>query len=282
MRSVHLKKHFFILLALLFLGMVCFQFFQEKTKTDPLFWLSEIQTAGANARNGVLNLSKKYLFLLNRYEENKKLSEENKKLHTRLQLFEEILTENERLKKLFQFSSDKAFRLLPAQITGTDFFSKNELLFINKGQAQGLQKFMGVLHPTGVVGHIFRVSRNSAQVITLRNPLSSLPARNRNYRGKGLVSAGRSPLLVLSSIDGPYFQKGDAIVTIKSDEFPGGFLVGTVLSLESSPHNLNPKAYIQPAVHFDSLEEVLVVLPSLPPSEKSETKATVKQEKEEL
>ena len=268
MNIFNLKKQFFIFLTLL-LGIFFLHILYKNTEGDPLskssyFFFSEIQTITSNFRNSISSLVKKYFFLLELNEKNKKLQRQNKEIKAQNQLFEEILKENERLKKLLHFPLNKNFKLLPAQIAGTDFLSKNELLTLNKGSLQGVKKFMGVLHPSGVVGHIFRVSPHSSQVLSLLSPLSSLPARNNRNRTRGLIEAYKPNLLIFNYIDrGSKEHKsieiGDQIVTTKSDQFPAGFLVGTVFSMEHPSKNLNPSVYVKPAVSFSSLEEVLIV-----------------------
>ena len=275
MNIFNLRKRFFIFLIILFLGMLVLQILHKKTKEDPLtkssyFLFSETQTISVNFHKAVSNIVKKYFFLLNLHEKNKELQKKNKELETRLQLFEENLKENERLKELVRFPLNKELVLLPAQVVGTDFLSKNELLTINKGSSQGVKKFMGVLHPKGVVGYVFRVNPHSSQVISLLSPFSSLPARNRRSRMTGLIEAYKNNLLLFNYLDkedskdknAENLKIGDKIITVKSDQFPFGFLVGAIFSLEYPLKNLNPIVYVKPAVPFYSLEEVLVVLNS--------------------
>lgn len=270
MNIFRLRKYFIVFLSLLFLAMFGLQLL-SKNKQDPVsastyFLLSEIQTAGVNFHKAISSLIQKYFFLLDLREENKALKKQNQELKTHYQNFKEILKENKRLKKLMSFPLNQKLQLLPAQVVGTDFLSKNELLTVNKGSSQGVKKFMGVLHPEGVVGYIFRVSPHSSQVISLLNPLSSLPARNQNNRITGLIEAGKGGLLLFNYLDRKTFKNknslkvGDNIVTIKSEQFPPGFLVGNITSLNFSSQELNPIVHVKPAVPFYSLEEVLIVL----------------------
>ena len=272
MNIFKLKKKFVIFIAGLLLGMAFLQMLHKKQKKDILsnssFSLfSKIQVLSANFQNSLSDLVKKYFFLLNLNETNKKLQRQNSELKSQNQLFEETLKETERLRRLLRFPLNKDFTLLPAQVVGTDLLSKNELLTINKGSRQGIKKFMGVLHPQGIVGYIFRVSSHSAQVLSLLSPLSSLPARNSRSRATGLIEAYTANLLIFNYMDISAWSKsyekpkiGDKIVTIRSDQFPSGFPMGTVSSLESSSKNLDPAIYVKPAVLFYSLEEVFVVL----------------------
>ena len=268
MKIFYFKKKFFLFLICFLLISAGLRLMDKKNTSNFFFPLYEIQALEARLRLKISNLAVKYLFLLDRYEKNKTLERENKILKSQNQLMESVAKENKRLKKLLNFPLNQKLKLLPAQITGTGFLSKNNLININKGRKDGVAKFMGVLHPDGLVGYIFRVSAYSSQVISLLNPLSSLPARNRNSRIKGLISAGKKDLLLFKHLDKeffatkahPYLKRGDPIVTIPSDQFPAGLLVGHILSVDHSSHRLNPKVYVKPAVPFHSLEEVLVVL----------------------
>ena len=272
MKSFHLKTKFFIFLVGLILGMIALQIIHKKTRTEPLTQISfllfsEIQTFSVNFHQGLSHLVKKYLFLLRTNEKNTELKKENEILRAKQEFFQEILKENARLKDILRFPLTHEFDLLPAQIVGTDFLSKSNLLTINKGHLHGIKKFMGVIHPYGVVGYVFRVGPHSSQIISLISPLSSLPARNNRSRITGLIEAYKTNLLLFNPMQNPLvdtkdkaLQTGDKIITVKSDQFPAGLLVGYLISLQDSPNKLNPMAYVKPAVHFYSLEEVLVVL----------------------
>lgn len=240
---------------------------QDPLTKSSYFLFSEIHTASVNVHQSISDTLKKYLFLLSLREKNSLLEKQNQKLETKYQMFEEVFKENQRLKKLQDFSLYKPYQLLSAQVTSTDFLSTNELFSINKGSSQGVKKFMAVLHPKGIVGHVFRVSPNSSQVLTLISPLSSLPARNQRSRIQGLVENYQKNFLVFHYMDSQDSQKihpdlkvGDKIVSRQSEQFPAGFLIGQIHFLDKNSNPLNPKAYIQPAVSFHSLEEVLIIL----------------------
>ena len=273
MNIFYFKKQLFIFVFLFSVILIGLQFLNRETEQDPLTRISfkvfsEIQTASVNFHNSLSAVLKKYLFLLELRDKNKLLEQENKKLKIRWQLFEEVLEENERLKQILEFPKKQNFQLLASEIISTDFLSKNQLFTINKGRSHGVKKKMGVLHPNGLVGYVFRTSSHSSQVITLFHPLSSLPVRNRNSRVTGLLTAFEKNRLLFDFWETDLFddqiqesfKEGDFIVTIKSDQFPSGFLVGRVLPFYYFSKKLNPNIYIQPFVDFDSLEEVFVVL----------------------
>ena len=273
MNIFYFKKRNFIFIVLLCIALIGLKFLNRGGRQDPITHLSfqffsEIQTASVNFHRGLFGLLEKYLFLLNLRDENRALKEENSKLRIRQQPFEEIFEENERLRKTVNFSANPRFELLASEVISTDLLSKNQLLIINKGRSHGVQKFMGVLHPSGVVGYVFRASPHSSQVITLLHPVSSLPVRNRNSRVTGLITSSSGKNLIFDFLSASLFEDnnkrafkpGDFIITMKSDQFPSGFLVGQVLPFFDSSQYSTPDIYVQPAVNFDSLEEVFVIL----------------------
>ena len=303
MNIFYFRKRFLILLACLTGGLLIGQLFYKKDEGDPLsrtfyFIFGEIQAGAAGLRGEMSNVVKKYLFLLNLRDENRQLRRENRELTARHKIFEEIQRENRRLRKLADFPKSQSIQLLPAQVIGTDFLSKNELLIINKGKRHGVKKFMGVLHPQGVVGWVFRTTPNSSQVISLLNPLSSLPARHQKGRIAGLIvpHKGKPNLLSFDYMDeigfeglgndkgngknhkaeedvreGEEFRPGDKIVTVGTDQFPGGFPVGLIEELDFSKKFRPPKIYVRPSVNFYSLEEVMLVLSLQAPLDKDKT-----------
>ncbi|MCZ0932386.1 MAG: rod shape-determining protein MreC [Oligoflexia bacterium] len=273
MNIFYFRKQVLIFIVLFSVILIGLQWLNRDSEQDPLTSLSfkifsEVQTASVNFHNSFFGVLKKYLFLLELRERNELLEQENRKLKIKQQLFEEALGENERLKKIIDFPVNQNFQLLAGEIVSADFLSKNQLLTINKGSSHGVKKLMGVLHPKGLVGYVFRTSLRSSQIITLFHPLSSLPVRNRNSRVAGLLTPSEKNRLRFDFWETELFDDkiqenfkvGDFIITMKSDQFPSGFLVGQVLPFYHSAKNINPDIYVQPFVDFNSLEEVFVIL----------------------
>lgn len=273
MNIFYFRKRVFIFILLFSIILIALQWLNRESKQDPLTLssfkiFSEIQTASVNFQKGFSEVLKKYLFLLDIREKNQILERENNKLKIKQQLFEEIISENKKLKQIIEFPIRQDFKLLAGKVIGRDLLSKSQLLTINKGSLHGVRKKMGVLHPSGVVGYVFRASPHSSQIITLLHPLSSLLVRNRTSRETGLLRHSEKNRLLVNFLEQDLFEdqiqksfkQGDALVTMESDQFPSGFLVGKVLPIHPSYKKINFGIYIQPFVDFSSLEEVFVVL----------------------
>ena len=228
------------------------------------FIFAEIHASLAVVPMVVSDFTSKYLTLIRLKDENRQLKQENTKLKIQQQQFEELLDQNNRLKKMLDLSDNSEIQLLASQVIGYDMLSKNQIFIINKGSSHGVKRFMGVLHPKGVVGFVFRVSPHSSQIISLGHALSSLPAKNQRTGKKALlIGLNGQAFLTLwnqnleSKTD---FKPGDILVTVSSDQFPTGFLIGKVLPFTLSKKKASPNIPIQTSVSFDSLEELFVVL----------------------
>jgi len=277
MNIFHFKKIILLIVfSFLFLSLT---FFNKGFNQDPLtkysyFLIAEGQALLSSVQTVISDPIKKYLFLLDLRSENAFLKAENQVLKAQQKIFQEALRENERLREMIDFSKKQEMNLLGSQVISYNFLARKNLLILNKGSLHGVKKFMGVLHPDGVVGFVFRVSPHSSQVITLKHLLASLPVRNRRTRRAGLLfsSLGQIGLnywtgdLDFERIN-KNFKQGDVLVTIKSNQFPPGLPVGVVSSFnfskEEPAKQKTPQVFIQPSVNFESLEGLDIMVEPL-------------------
>ncbi|MBC6415230.1 MAG: rod shape-determining protein MreC [Bdellovibrionales bacterium] len=270
MNIFYLKKIF--LLILLILIAINLNAFNKKSNQDPLthksyVLFSEIHSLFVKIQSDLSKTIQKYLFLINLRKENEFLKQENTILKIQQQSFKDTLEENERFRQILNFSTKTNLKLLAAQITSYDLLARKNLLLINKGSDHGVKKFMGVLHPKGVVGLVLQTSPNSSQIITLQHSLFSLPVRNRRSRQVGLAVNSLNQLKwnlwdknLHSNQALNNFKEGDVLITESSNQFPPGFLVGEIKNASPIENKSYPEIYIQPFVNFDSLEEVFIIL----------------------
>ncbi len=150
-----------------------------------------------------------------------------------------------------------------AKDTGNWFHS----FVIDKGSDDGLAIDMNVMAGSGLVGRITDVGPNWAKVM-------SIIADNSNTSGMvlstsdNLIVSGNLELYAEGVIE---FEKlvdsadrvveGDKIVTSNvSDKYLPGILIGYISSINVDSNNLTKSGLITPAVDFEHLEEVLVII----------------------
>lgn len=138
---------------------------------------------------------------------------------------------------------------------------------IDKGLNDGLAIDMNVIASGGLVGRIVDIGSNWAKVNSIINDDSNVSS---------MVLASSDNLIVTGSLqsmaDGvinfrqlidskDQVEIGDKIVTSNiSDKYLPGILIGYINSIEQDSNNITKSGTLTPAVDFEHLEEVLVIL----------------------
>ncbi len=194
------------------------------------------------------------------------LKEQNQELLMENQLLREDKMEVRRLRSLlgFQEISLQKYEMVAARVIARSPNNWYRNIVIDKGLDSGIEKDMTVISPRGLVGRVASVSRDSAHIdlITHREiAVGAIVQENRETQGivEGL---GNSNLLRMVNI--PYYstiKPGNNIITSGlSESYPKGIDIGIVKEVELQPDGILLSALVEPAVSFDKLEEVLVVI----------------------
>jgi rod shape-determining protein MreC len=213
---------------------------------------------------------------VNAVEETANLRQENSLLKQKLEDYEfmqrnntEIRAENDRLKKLLDFSEQQVQKNYAARIISRDADSLYTSLTIDKGSLKGIRKNMPVIAiqngNIGVVGKVIKVGRYTSMVMPLYDLHCNISARVKNTRDLGLVSG-------LGAADNPlemrYIKKrvldelhfGDVIVTSgENDNYAKDIPIGTISKITVQNYDSSLNIEIVPVVDFSRLETVLVV-----------------------
>lgn len=191
----------------------------------------------------------------------------------------ELAAENERLRRLAAFSEAQSdIRMVSASVVAFGPDPKFRSVRIGRGSLDGVNVGMPVVTPDGVVGRISRVYEHTADVLLIIDPTSAVAALSQRTRtratarGTGDVARVRLDFIVKSDD----IEEGDILVTAPSGGlFPKGLRLGRVThvteSADNNSHGLFKGAELIPAVDFDRLEEVLVVIDNGPSAARTVT-----------
>ncbi len=207
---------------------------------------------------------KYYAFLK---EENKRLTRRNVILQQNLEtLRDEIAT----LKHVPSLTEEKLVAqtqgslLIPAQVCGNSVRHANNMMLINKGKADGVQREQGVLCGTGIVGIVSQVSNHYATVIPMLNSKSSISCRLRgsNYFGYLHWNGGNPLVAILDDVPHHAPVKVNDVVETSgfSNIFPEGIFVGRVVKISDSADGQALQLTVQLSTDIARLNEVLVVV----------------------
>ena len=203
------------------------------------------------------------------------LIDENERLK---QQVDELTIENTRLQQdRYELTNLRELYNLDAQydeyeMTGARIIARDPgnwfySFVINKGVRDGIAVDMNVMAGSGLVGRVVDVGPNWAKVKAIIADDSNVSAMVLSSSDNMIVS-GNLKLYASGVIEFEQLVdsdnvvvEGDKIVTSNiSDKYLPGILVGYINTINQDANNLTKSGYITPAVDFEHLEEVLVIM----------------------
>lgn len=220
-----------------------------------------IQAEATRLFHGIRNLWYGYVYLVEVQEENLRLQAEISRLKEERNRLQEQLFRYKRLQKLFQFPQQNAFTVTPAEVVGLDASNWSEILYINKGTRQGVQKGMAVVTHEGIVGQIIQATPYFSKVMLITDARSAVDALVQRTRARGVVVGRGQRIVEMRYIPrGADIRRGDRIISSgMGGIFPKGIEVGVVQSIDEHASPIFHSVTILPSVDFSRLEEVLVI-----------------------
>lgn len=156
------------------------------------------------------------------------------------------------------------YRLIPAKVVSNSIDRPDNLITIDRGRADGIERDMGVACGNGIVGVVYMASDHYAVIIPVLNTSSSrisCSIRGRGYFGY-LRWYGDDPAVAFLE-DVPRharFKRGDWVETSGySAIFPQGVLVGKIETIYNSPDGLSYRLKVRLATDFACLRDVCVI-----------------------
>lgn len=156
------------------------------------------------------------------------------------------------------------YKLIPAKVVSNTVDKANNLITIDKGSLDGVEKDMGVACGSGVVGVVYLVSSHYSVVIPVLNVTSSrisCAIRGRGYFGYLQWYGGDPSVAYVEDIPRhARFKRGDWVETSGySAIFPPGVLVGKVTNIYNSPDGLSYRLKVKLTTDFACLRDICVI-----------------------
>jgi rod shape-determining protein MreC len=214
-----------------------------------------------------------------------RLKEENEQLKLKIAALEEEL--NHHISSAVQFSllreqlgflEESPEQKIFAEVIGRSVDNLHHVLLINKGLLAGVRRNFPVVLREGVVGRIQSATAMQATVELITDRRHRFPVLIQRSRDQLELEGEGGTLRLVAKDRGIVFglgdglrmnrirmladvQQGDRVVTNGlAGIFPKGLLVGTVRSVTRERHELFQAAEIAPAVDFNKIEGVFVII----------------------
>ena len=140
---------------------------------------------------------------------------------------------------------------------------KDNLLTIDKGEADGIKKDMGVVCGTGVVGIVYLTSAHYSIVIPVLNSQSNISCviQGRGYFGYLHWTGGDISEAYVDDVPRhAHFKLYENVVTSGySSVFPAGIMVGKILHVYNSADQMSYRLRVKLSTDFGRLRDVCVV-----------------------
>ncbi|NPB08904.1 MAG: rod shape-determining protein MreC [Thermodesulfobacteria bacterium] len=216
---------------------------------------------------GLRSLWRKYLWLVGVAEENERLRREILQLQAELARLKEKEKAYERLARLLKVSSFVEGEVVEAQIIGKPLGSWQAMVVINKGIKDGVLPEMPVLSAAprkgaALVGQVVAAEDHYAKVLLLLDPSSAVDVLVQRSRQRGILRGQGKDVCLLDYVPAEAdVRENDLVITSGFDGvYPKGILVGTVKRIYPGRlKGLFRPIEVEPAVDFESLEEVVVL-----------------------
>lgn len=191
-----------------------------------------------------------------------KLESELRLAQFRLQRYEALEAESERLRALRDNTAGVTDRFIIGNVMDVDLDAFRERVLVDRGAQDGVFVGQAVLDAGGVFGQVARVGQLTAEVILVSDATHAIPVQvNRNGLRTVAVGTGDMGRLKL-----PYLPTsadviaGDLLVTSGlGGGFPAGYPVGSVAEVKRDPAQSLADVDVKPAAALDRSRELLFV-----------------------
>jgi rod shape-determining protein MreC len=191
-----------------------------------------------------------------------KLEAELRVAQFRLQRYEALEAETQRLRALRENTAGVTDRFLIGNVMNVDLDAFRERVLVDKGASDGIYVGQAVLDSGGVFGQVARVGQLTSEVILVSDAAHAIPVQiNRNGLRTVAVGTGDTNRLKL-----PYLPTsadvvaGDLLVTSGlGGGFPAGYPVGAIAEVKRDPAQSLADVEVKPAAALDRSRELLFV-----------------------
>jgi len=196
--------------------------------------------------------------------DNEKLQIEVQRLRIITKKYDEMMDENNKLRKLVDYKQGSPFKLTAARVVKRSAGTWWNTLIIDKGSLDGLGTDSPVITDVGLIGKTGKLSPRMAEVILLTDELCRVSAYVEGTKERGILFGERGGMDLRPDLRLRYLSR-NAVINIGSNVyssgdggvFPPGLHLGKVKRFEN--REISGEAIVEPVVDFESLEHVFVV-----------------------
>ena len=169
--------------------------------------------------------------------------------------------ENKELRELLDFTKERNYSLIIANVLSRDEINKN-ILIIDRGQGEKVKEGQAVVIKKGIIiGKVIAVDSHSSQVRLLTDKESSLAVKIGEENLSGILTGSLGLGMDLEFIPQEQDIKiNDLVITSALNEnIPANLLIGQIEKIEFEEEDIFKKAIVSPFLDYQSLYLVAVI-----------------------
>ena len=204
-------------------------------------------------------------------DENRRLQSEVARLQGQERTYQDVLSENERLRGTLGMAERCGCRTVGASVVAGSGSNFQLSVTVDAGTRQGVARDMAVVDADGLVGRVTQVTADYATVLLVNDPASGVAAALARDKAPGIVRGSGEQLLSFQPVRaGTVVRRGDPVVTqaYQGSVFPAGLPIGVVERVDpAGAASLVPRVAVRPYAALGALDVVAVVVdrPARPP-----------------
>lgn len=180
--------------------------------------------------------------LLDLYDENMRLREDNERLMQWQEVARQLASQNAQLRALTHFNAQGASFSVTAQVIANSggAFARN--ILVDAGAHDGVARGQAAVSGEGLIGRVGEVGERTARILLLTDLNSRIPVVLEESRVRAVMAGDNSdqPRLLYLPVNSGV-KVGDRIITGGADGvFPPGLPVGAIASVEGDMVRVEP------------------------------------------
>jgi rod shape-determining protein MreC len=239
---------------------------QEKTRLIRIWAVGAITPFERGVvwiENSASNVWRNYFYLRGVRTENRQLKEQIEQMRLEQVRLSQDAAQAHRLQALLSFKEQFIAKTVAAQVIGWSGGDQSRIVWIDKGEDEGLKRDMPVITADGIVGKVLLVYKNPsvAQVLLINDQTSGVGVILEKSRLQGVLRGTANGEVTLEKVmSDEQVSPGETVLTSGGDQiFPKGLPVGTVTNVGPGK-DLFQSIKVRPAANLSKLEEVLVLV----------------------
>lgn len=194
--------------------------------------------------------------------DNEKLLAERQALLARLQQFEALEQENQRLRQMLVSAAQVADKAIAAELVEVSAEPFTRKVVVAKGARDGVYVGQSVIDAHGIMGQVTQVAGNVSRVTLITDAGHAIPVLNNRSGLRALVFGTGNP----DTVKVPYLtanadiQEGDLLVSSgMGGTFPPGYPVARVTKIMNDPNEAFLSITAKPAAQLNHGKQVLLI-----------------------